>query len=490
MKKLSFIFLALLMPLMASAYDANIDGIYYNLNYETKQAEVTSGDVKYAYEGSIIIPDTINYNGVTYSVTSIGNSAFAACYAMTSVTIGNSVTSIGSNAFQYCYGLTSIEIPNSVTTIGFSAFLYSYNLKSITIGNGVTEIEDRVFYNCTGLTSVHITDIAAWCKIKFKTNESNPLDNAKHLFMNGREIEKLVIPDSVTSIGDYAFRGCSALTSVTIPNSVTSIGNYAFSGCSGITSITIPNNVTSIGKAAFNNCTGLTEFTIPSNVTTIGDGTFGHCTGLTSITIPNSVTTIGYAAFSDCSSLTSIAIPNNVEAIDNYAFYNCSGLKDFYCYAENVPSTNLGAFNNLDLESGITLYVPKGSMAAYKATEPWSGFGTIKAIEDITPEVPKCATPIFAIFNGKLILRCATEGVKYECNVGFETDNDLTIPSKVKISLYATKDGYEPSDTITQEIPPRLLLGQIGDIDGDGKVGMTDVMYLVQKILKGKFPDE
>ena len=145
-------------------------------------------------------------------------------------------------------------------------------------------------------------------------------------FDNCDTLISIILPDSVTSIGNNAFSGCNRLTSITIPDSVTSIGNNAFSGCNRLTSITIPDSVTSIGDAAFSGCNRLTSITIPDSVTSIGDYAFEYCSSLTSITVPSSVTTIGYRAFYNCSSLTSVVIPDSVTSIGGSAFSSCTGL--------------------------------------------------------------------------------------------------------------------------------------------------------------------
>ena len=263
MKKLFTLLLALVATTALWAYDFEVDGIFYDiLTNKTNEVEVTGGSTQYS--GSVTIPATVTYNGTTYSVTSIGYSAFWYCSGLSSITIPYSVTSIVDMAFEGCSGLTSITIPNSVTEIG-----------------------NRAFTDCSGLTS--------------------PVYNA-HCFayMPTTYGGAYTIPEGIKQIAGGAFYECKSLTSISIPNSVTSIGNEAFAWCSGLTSITIPNSVTSIGELAFEVCISLTSVTIPNSVTSIGWAAFNGCFGLTSVTIPNSVTSIGDYAFSSCESLKEV----------------------------------------------------------------------------------------------------------------------------------------------------------------------------------------
>ena len=216
----------MLLSLQAMAYDFSYTyqgkTLYYKiLAGNTNTVAVTYYSASDAsnnhVSGDVVIPSSVEYNGTTYNVTSIGDSAFYHCSGLTSASIPNGVTSIGEDAFFGCSGLTSVTIPNSVTSIGDAALYACSGLISITIPNSVTSIGGYAFYSCRGLTSV-------------------------------------TIGNSVTSIGRCAFYKCNSLTSVTIPNSVTIIDTATFSYCSNLTSITIGNSVTSIKEDAFYKC--------------------------------------------------------------------------------------------------------------------------------------------------------------------------------------------------------------------------------------------
>ncbi|MBQ2540935.1 MAG: leucine-rich repeat protein [Paludibacteraceae bacterium] len=289
----------------------------------------------YAFEGctgltSVTIPN---------SVTSISEGVFNDCSSLTSVTIPNSVTSIGSYAFKNCFALTSVTIPNSVTSIGTWAFRDCFALTSITVPNSVTSIGADAFYNVFNIiyrgTATAGSPWGAKSMNGFVDGWLVYNDNTKTtlLVCSNAALGEIVIPNSVTSIGEAAFYDCSGLTSVTIGNSVTSIGNNAFSGCSGLTSVTIHSNAIvskdySSGGYSIKNIFGnqVRNYIIGSSVTSIGNYAFSECTGLTSVIIGNNVTNIGTGAFLGCTDLTSIEIPNSVTSIGDGAFYGCIGL--------------------------------------------------------------------------------------------------------------------------------------------------------------------
>ena len=353
----------------ALAYDCKVNGIYYDLNTTDKTASVVSNYYG-AYSGNIIIPVTIAYNNTTYSVTSIGDRAFDQCSGLTSVTIGNSVKSIGESAFAYCSGLTSVTIGNSVTSIGDRAFDQCSGLTSVTIPNSVTTIGEEVFGNCSRLNSVIVDknngtyDSRDNCNAIIKTSTNKLIVGCKNT----------TIPNSVTSIGDRAFYGCSELTSVTIPNSVTSIGESAFYGCSGLTSAIIGNSVKSIGESAFDSCSGLTSVTIGNSVTSIGQEAFCGCSGLTSVTIGNSVTSIG-----------------------EIAFYGCSGLTKLVSLAIEPPVCGYQVFEGVD-KTACRLLVPEESINKYKTADKWEEFLYISynGVDDVSVDTQDA---VYEVYN-------------------------------------------------------------------------------------------
>ena len=211
-QKLFTFFLALIASVNAIyASDTQVDGIWYNFDNDTQTASVTYRGYSAAsyddeYSGLVIIPETVTYNGTTYSVTRIGGNAFRNCSSLTSVTIPNSVTSIGNGAFYGCSSLTSVTIPNSVTSIGNYAFYGCSSLTSVTIGKSVTSIGNYAFSKCSSLTKTNYTgDVAGWCNINFDGVYANPMFYSHNFYINDQEIKDLVIPNSVTSIGQYAF---------------------------------------------------------------------------------------------------------------------------------------------------------------------------------------------------------------------------------------------------------------------------------------------
>ena len=352
--------------------------------------------------GDLVIPETVEFDGITYTVTAVGSDAFYNCSDLTSVVIPNTVTEIGYMAFSACTGLTSITLPSSLTNVVDQAFSY-----------------------CNALSSIYyLGSIEQWCGITF--NSSNPLVNAHNLYIDNTLVTDLVIPETITEIKSYAFAGASCLTSVTLPSSVTSIndnaflacsslssidfpsgvesiGGYAFQSCSALTSITVPNTLTTIGRFAFYDCTlleevygfGQTSITsindhtfcnnlnlanieLPNTLNTIEEGAFSNC-GFTTINIPEGVTAISRYAFEACSSLTSLTLPSTLATIGEYAFGDSDLISVIKTYANTPPTINDICFSETTYNSA-TVWVPIGTRDSYMNTDGWMQFSDIREV--------------------------------------------------------------------------------------------------------------
>ena len=425
MKKILLLFASVLLSLPSWA-GIKIGDLYYNLDDSSMTAEVTAESYEQDnykdLSGALSIPETVVYNGKTYSVTSISTSAFAWCSGLESVTTGNSVISIGTAAFIECSNLTTVTIGSSVISKLVIPFEGCSSLKSINVvsGNPAYASVDGVLY----------------------TKNLDTLVCFPGGFKGGFKI-----PNSVTSIGDYAFEICEGLTSVEIPGSVTSIGAEAFFGCSGLTSIEIPASVTSIVGTAFTMCSGLKSinvdngnavyasvdgvvytknldtlvcfpggvkgrFEIPNSVAEIGEGAFYLCEGLTSVIIPNSVVKIGANSFQWCTGLISLFIGEKVSEIGEYAFDRCDGLEEVVCTSEDTPKGKYNTFSETTYKKA-TLFVPENSLEEYKRVLPWRFFSSIKDlgesdVDEINMDSSERHYDVINL-NGQLLKRNASQ---------------------------------------------------------------------------------
>lgn len=400
MKKLFFILVSFLMPIIASADAVEINGVYYNLISKGKIAEVTSNPNKYS--GDVIIPEKITYEGIEYIVKTIDEKAFSSCVDMTSIIIPQNIITIKANAFEYCSSLSSVSIPSGVTFIEDYLFQYCINLTSINIPNSVTKIGNQAFYGCRSLTT-------------------------------------LVIPESVTSIGAGAFQNCNNLESIDIPDSVTYLGGQAFEGCSNLRTAIIGDGLTNIYDWMFKDCFKLEYLALGRNIETVGYylvtansskslklktleincksvnfylwGIFAkkiiigkdvsyikqfmqssdilkevHILDLKSwceinyfdklsnplsysfptpklylnneevkgdVIIPNGTNKIANHAFAKCN-LASVTIPNSVTLIESFAFYGCRGLTSV-TIPNSVTSIGESAFHNCGGLTSVTI---------------------------------------------------------------------------------------------------------------------------------------
>ena len=388
---MAFSTFAVAVPITASAAESQ------------ESVSATYGDFEYTvYNGTIAIT---RYTGSAESVevpskingkivTAISFRAFEKCLKLKNVVLNNGLETIGLCAFKECINLENVTIPDSVKTIDFGAFARCYKLKKIKIPDSVQSLGKGTFYKCINLTQVNIPNgvktIPGYVSAQGYADETA----AAGCFQDCRSIKNIIIPSSVSTIGESAFSGCTSLSSVFIGSGVKELDKRGFYGCDSLAEITVdeknanyssldgvlfnkdktnviicpngkkgtyslPNKVTKISSYAFCNCSGLTSVTIPNSVTSIENYAFDDCTGLTNISIPNSVTSIEGSAFSGCTGLTSITIPERVTSLDGSTFNGCTNLKRIEVSPNNE---NYSSYNGvlLDKDGYNLIRCPEG----------------------------------------------------------------------------------------------------------------------------------
>ena len=465
-RKVWLIILFLLSSTSIYAYDFVVDGICYN-KLPKGQVEVTSG---YGYSGRINIPESIKYIGFTYKVTAIGECAFNCCNNLNSVTIPNSVISIGDWAFNQCYNLTSVTIPSSVTSIGNNVFQLCASLSTIIIPQSVTSIGDGAFDCCGGLNAISVEDGNMYYDSRDNCNAV--IETASNTLIAGSN--STIIPNSVTSIGDYAFSYRNGLAQIEIPNSITTIGSYAFYYCESLSTVTFLSGLASIGDSAFRNCKALTSISLPNSVISIGQSAFQECFGLISVTIPMSVENIGNSAFAFCSGLTYVTSKIvNPFTIDLSVFSSVSSYHDVL----QVPQ---GSKSKYEAYSGWTKYFREiveegsGATATYSLSIAALGYGSVSynnssirnQSQSFSLNEGSSATIIFSPDNGYRIGSLTVNGVDVTSSIAnnqYIIDNITTnttlsvtfeaIPEVINLSL----SNY-PSYTFTYDLTNPLTL--------------------------------
>ena len=381
------------------------DGVLYNID---RTAIILYPEKKLG--DTFEVPNTVNV---------IESAAFNYS-TLTDITIPESVTEIKYGAFWKCENLTSITLPNSLVTMGVEVFKYCTGLTSITIPESVKDIDNGAFSCCTKLASIEVdvanTAFIAESGILYSKDKTelhscpagktgtlilpSTVEKIRDLAFAESPLTSITIPESVTEIGNDAFRYCEGLTSIVIPESVTRIGNNAFHHCSNLTSVTLPDFITEIEFHTFSDCASLTSITIPDKVKEIGGYAFygcesltsilfpasletiwgcafHSCTSLTAVTLPDAVETIEVLAFANCEKLASLIIPNSVKEIKSEAFWGCIGLKDVTVGWETpltVPDDIFGEVNT----SNVALHVPTGTKTLYEAADVWMNFETVE----------------------------------------------------------------------------------------------------------------
>ena len=491
-KLLNFKVLAIMMAclscaLSASAYDMEIDGIYYTKltlsTVEVSYANISTAD----YSGSVTIPNNVSVGIQGWTVRGIGYKAFGECRGLTSISLPGTLTYIDDLAFIRCTSLSEIQIPENVTRIGTNAFENCSSLGVVSLPSTLTSIGSVAFTDCNNISYIYSqaaepptlgnnvftsttysnayllvpnsvskekyqaapgwSNFSRITALSYYTFEKDGIyycqtgpntvavcakDENYNTYRGNVSIPKSVVYDyhgyTVNEVASNAFRNCPELYSVSLPETVGRIGEFAFCNCPNLTTVSFDSNImlTEIGNNAFAGCSSLTNFTFPETLLTIGNDAFNGCSSFTSVTIPNSVTTIGASAFTSCTGLTKVTIGRGCTSIGEWGFMECTSLTQVYCFAETPPTISYYTFRNNSGFTTATLYVPYSSKEAYQQASYWRQFSNIYQLGyDFKVD------NIFYRYTGDNEV-----GVSYEYTVYNSYTGDVNIPAQINFDGY------------------------------------------------------
>ena len=512
--KRRFLFLLLMLATMSatmSAYDFEVDGIYYKINKDSVSVSVTNKNSSNsgAYIGHVSVPAEVIYNNMIYPVTMIDGSAFEKCSAMTGIDLPNTIKEIGRYSFMGCSALSHIDIPDSVTFIGTRAFQGCRSLTELYIPASVQNIEYEAFIHCYGITSIVVDENNSYydsrenCNAIIGKNRSVLLaacvntvipNSVKRLasdvFNGFTWLTHVDLPDSLEYIGGYAFYGCTGLTNIDFPSTVTTISDAAFAGCTGLTEVVLPESLQSLGGCVFMDCPELTSLFIPANVTYIGGSLLARDPKITSIvvdprntkynsrdncnaiiessnewliegcnysTVPEGVRRIDSGAFAYCDKITEIQLPSTLHTIGDGAFMKCTSLTSIHV-PEGVTQIDPDAFRDCSTLTTISLPSTLNKTGLdHIGTYCFYGCDSLRAVICYAVKPPQIGPFLFGCFESATL-----------------QNGTLYVPVE-SIELYKTASIWRSFKNIAA----------IGDINGDGNISISDVTGLVDQLLSG-----
>lgn len=481
--------LAIILPVMANAYDFEVDGIYYGLKTSDMSAYVTYNSSD-PYTGNITVPETVTYNTKQLTVTAIGESAFKQCGDLISVSLPSSIKSIGNSAFSSS-GIVTITIPEGITAINQYTFSGCKSLKKVVLPNSIEKIDESAFESSS--------------------------------------IEEINFPEGLKSIETWAFLWCDSLKEIILPNSLTDLGSGVFCGCTSVKRITIGSGLNKLGSEVFRQCISVSSLRIPSNIKYMNNDCLKWCSGMDSLIFDNGDQAISFTYSSSGTSpggasAKYVYLGRNINAsqISDMLYYpfRFASVKDVSFgsnYSDNdnlvtkTPNIERISSHNCspspidnfptNVYANIPLYVPVGTKALYENTNGWKNFFNI--IEDPSlgtgtgGDVIICEAPSIHYSNKKLFIESNTVGAKCHTTISCadvkqSTSNEISLGATYDIITYADAEGYIKSETVTAKLywvgatlNPEMINFIKSDVNSDGEVNIADINVVINQILTG-----